>query len=104
MAERAKLFPGFGAFEGLRPERERAALARPRRVDAAAVLPKDAVAVRLQLKDRGTILVLGQITRFESSRVEIERTLETLDLGRAHIDPTRLSAAAAVIALAAGKA
>lgn len=101
MAESFQLPPRFGRFQVLRPERKRTALARPGRVDRAALVPENAVAVRLHVEDGVALFIFGDVCRFERADVHFEKAGDTLDLAGAHVDVARLRPAAAAVTLVA---
>ena len=101
VAELLQLLPSFRRSEIFGPERKRSALAGSRGVDGAPLLPKDAVAVRLETQDALAGFVFCQKPFPERSHPQPEETGDALDLARAHVDPPGLRAPATVVALMA---
>ena len=99
VAELLQRLPRFGGFEVLGPERKRTALAWPRGIDGATIVPEDTVAVRFQTEHRLPVFVFREKPLLERSLAELEKPGDALDLLRADVDPAGLRSAAAVIAL-----
>jgi hypothetical protein len=103
VAELPEPGPFGGRFEGLAPEGERAALPRALPVDGAAVVPEDAVAVRLEGQDGLAALVTRHELPPKPSLPHVEKARESRDPERGHVDDARLGSATAVVALMAGE-
>ena len=103
VTEFLQLAPCLGRGERLPPKGKRPALARSGGIYGTALVPKDAVAVRLQAQHRFPVFVFGEKAGTKPGHGEPEKFGDALDLLRADIDPPGLSPAAAVMALMARK-